>query len=365
VQSRKDYKRIVIKVGSSLFASEKVIDAIIKEVSDLVKNEQKEIVIVSSGAIAYGMSILGLKSRPSEVSELQATAAIGQTELMNVYRRGLEKQGIKCAQVLLTWDDFNERARYLNARNTLLELIKIRSVSIVNENDTVSTEEIRFGDNDQLSARLYILIEADLLIILSDIDGLLRKGERIQKVDKITSEIKKIACPTDKETCVGGMITKLEAAKMVTDSGIHSGIQCVIDNGTKENIIRNILNMLETYQNDPRAAVLTTGTSFTTEMVRVPARKSWIVFGTKPKGKIYVDDGAKQALVKNFKSLLSPGVTKLEGNFDVGDIVLILDDKGKEFARGITNYSSDELSQRKGKRSEREVIHRDNLHIKE
>jgi glutamate 5-kinase len=348
VQSRKDYKRIVIKVGSSQFTPDRTINGIIEQICGLVKNGKKEIVIVSSGAIAYGMSRLGLKSRPSELSQLQAAAAVGQSELMDVYRRGLEKQGIKCAQVLLTWDDFNQRSRYLNAKNTLLELIRLGIIPIINENDTVSTEEIRFGDNDQLSVRVAILINADLLILLFDKDGLLDKDNKvIEKLDEITPEIKKLACHTDKEICVGGMITKLEAAKIALDSGIDY----MIING--KNLQQNLLT----------AASL--GTSGISRVERLPARKSWIVFGTKSKGKIYVDDGAKQALVKNFKSLLSPGVTKLEGNFDVGDIVLILDDKGKEFARGITNYSSDELSQRKGKRSEREVIHRDNLHIKE
>lgn len=341
---QKDYRRLVIKIGSSLFLAEKSIEDIIQKICFLVKQKKKEVVVVSSGAIFYGMSKLGLKNRPKELFDLQAAAALGQGELMDVYRRGLEKQEIKCAQVLLTWDDFNQRSRYLNAKNTLLTLLKLGIVPIVNENDTVSTEEIKFGDNDHLSALVANLIEADLLLILSDVDGLLDKDKKvIEELDY--DRHSKLAYATDKQACVGGMITKVEAAKMATDSGID----CRIING--DNQEQDLLSVA--------------GTSVYAKIKRLPARKSWIAFGTKPKGKIYVDNGAREALVKKFKSLLSPGVIKTEGNFDAGDTVLVVDEKGKEFARGITNCSSDELNKRKGKKSEREVIHRDNLHIKE
>ncbi len=349
-QWQRDYRRLVIKIGSSLFLDDKTIQGVIRQIADLVKHKKKEVVVVSSGAICCGMSILGLKARPSKLSLLQAVAALGQNALMNIYRLGLKTQGIECAQVLLTWDDLNQRQRYLNAKNTLSTLIKLGIVPIVNENDTVSTEEIKFGDNDRLSSLVANLIEADLLIMLSDVDGLLDKDKKevIRIVSAITPEIRKMAKPSDKKTSVGGMITKLEAAQMAIDSGID----CVIANGKKKDIISLILSA-------PSSA----GTLFLPKKDRLEARKRWIAFGTKPKGKIYVDKGAKEALVKNFKSLLCPGIIELEGDFKKGDIVLVADERGEEFARGITNYSRDDLSKIKGQKPKKEVIHRDNLVI--
>lgn len=348
-QLEKNYKRIVIKIGGSLFGYPQAIEEIIGEISELAQ-QKSEVVVVSSGAIACGMSILGFKERPRELSLLQATAALGQNELMNIYRRGLTKKGFNCGQVLLTWEDFNIRQRYLNAKNTIMRLIKLGIVPIINENDTVSVDEIKFGDNDKLCALVSNLIEADLLIILSDVDGLLSqdKKELIRVVDEITPNIQKLACPTDKKSCVGGMITKLEAAKMVVDSGLP----CVIANGLRKGIIFSILN-------SPQDS----GTLFLPQKYRLKAKKRWIAFGTRPKGKIYVDKGAKEALIKNYKSLLSVGIVEVEGDFNKGDTVSVVDDKGNEFGRGKVNYSTEELRKVKGKKSKKEVIHRDNLVI--
>ncbi|MFA5093254.1 MAG: glutamate 5-kinase [Candidatus Omnitrophota bacterium] len=238
---QKNYKRIVVKIGSSLFAGGKnkldtaLIKDISKQISDLMR-EGKEVVLVSSGAIALGMSILKLNKRPKELPGLQATAAIGQHELMHVYRQALAKYKLNCAQLLLTWDDFLAH-RYVNAKNTLNTLLKLKCVPIINENDTVATEEIKFGDNDKLSAMVAILVDADLLIVLSDVDGLLDKNKKVVPiVSSINSEIKSLACPTSKKTTVGGMITKIQAAHIA----VEAGVVCVIANGHKKGIIKQV-----------------------------------------------------------------------------------------------------------------------------
>lgn len=353
-QSREDYKRVIIKIGSSLLYAQAAhsdcfvypMNEIAAQILDLIENG-KEVVIVSSGAIASGMSILKMKSRPRELSSLQAVAAVGQHFLMSQYRRFFDKKGLNCAQVLLTWDDFDNRERYLNAKNTLLTLLKLGAVPIINENDTVSTDEIKFGDNDRLSALVSKLISADILIILSDIDGLLDKNKKVIRiVDEITPQIKSLAYPTDKKTCVGGMITKIEAAKIAVDSGIP----CVIANGRTRDIILSVIKEPEKH-----------GTLFIPKK-GLKAREHWIVFGTKPKGKIVVDDGAKKALI-NKKSLLSVGVTNIEGTFEAGDIVSVQDLQNYEFARGKVGISSKQLDKIKGSHSDKEVIHCDNIVI--
>lgn len=353
-QSEKSYKRIVVKIGSSLFYSGKkkldftLLGDLAGQISELIK-EKKEVVIVSSGAIALGMSVLGLESRPKELSYLQAIAAIGQNELMNNFRALFKKSGINCGQVLLTWEDFDSRKRYLNAKNTLLTLLKLKSVPVINENDTISTEEIKFGDNDRLSALVAGLINADLLAILSDVDGLLERDKKtvVSVVDEITPRIKALASPTDKHTSVGGMITKIEAAKIAVDSSIP----CVIANGRRKDIVL-------TMAKKPQEA----GTIFLPRKEYLAAKDRWIAFGAKPKGKIIVDEGAKKALVNN-KSLLSVGVKNIEGAFNCGDIVSITDEQGGEFARGKICVSYDQLENVKGRRFEKEIIHCDNIVI--
>ena len=345
-QSEKDYKRIVIKIGASILFAQEAQAEIARQVLSLIRSG-KEIILVSSGAIASGMRLMKMKSRPKELSSLQAVAAIGQNELMNMYRNAFRKYSLKCAQVLLTREDLADRKRYLNAKNTLLTLLKLGIIPIINENDTVSTEEIKFGDNDRLSALVSSLVCADILIILSDVDGLLDKEKMtIRCVPEINSQIKELACPTDKKTCVGGMISKIEAAKISVDSGIP----CVIANGRKKNIILSVIDAPTEY-----------GTLFLPKK-GLTAKKHWIAFGTKTKGKVYVDSGAKGALLDK-KSLLSVGVTALEGNFESGDIVSVQDLGCCEFARGKIAISSKQLERVKGKRFEKEIIHRDNIVI--
>jgi len=357
MRSEKNYRRIVVKVGSSLLYSKggrldfSIFRNIGHQIINLVK-DQKEIVIVSSGAIALGMHMLGLKERPKKMSDLQAIAAIGQNELINVYRKIFSSTGCFGAQILLTHEDFDDRRRYLNARNTLLSLLGYRKyrlqrpIPIVNENDTISTEEIKFGDNDKLSALVASLISADLLVILSDVDGLLDRDRKvIPVIESINSEIKALASPTQKESSVGGMITKIEAAKIAMDSGIS----CIIANGRRKNIL---LSLMET----PEKA----GTIFIPKKC-LTSREHWIAFGTKPKGKIIVDDGAKDALVNRNKSLLAVGIIKVCGSFSARDIISIADKEGREFARGIVSLSSLQVVEMVGKKFAREVVHRDNM----
>jgi glutamate 5-kinase len=343
----------VVKIGSSLMSGSKgaldtgMIREIAKQVAGLVK-EGREVILVSSGAIAMGMSILNLESRPKELSELQAAAAIGQPELMDLYRRFFKEEGLTCAQVLLTWEDFDNRKRYLNAKNTVSTLLKLKSIPVINENDTVSTDEIKFGDNDRLSALVATLTNADLLIILSDVEGLLTPDKSVVRlVEKITPQIKALACSTRKKTCVGGMVTKIEAANIA----VNSGIPCVIANGRRRDIITACAKELETC-----------GTLFLPKDVYLAARKRWIAFGTKTKGKIMVDQGAKRALLNN-KSLLSVGVTAVTGPFASGSTVSVIDHEKNEFARGKVGFSSEQLEKVKGTRTEKEVIHRDNIVI--
>ncbi|MCX5695139.1 MAG: glutamate 5-kinase [Candidatus Omnitrophica bacterium] len=242
MQSPKNYKRIVVKVSSgSLFwnndVDADVLGDLVKQVVSL-SEAGHEVIIVSSGAIALGMHILKMENRPKELSRLQAVAAIGQHHLMRKYQFHFEKKNKNCAQILLTYDDFTNRKRYLNAKNTILTLWKLKSIPVVNENDTISADEIKIGDNDKLSSLVACMVEADLLIMLSDVDGLLDKqGKVVRVVNEIDHKIKALVYPTQKQTCVGGMITKLEAAKIA----MAAGIPCVIANGCAQNIILSVV----------------------------------------------------------------------------------------------------------------------------
>jgi len=348
----KNYKRIVIKIGSSLLYSDKkvfdelILRAIVEQITLLVR-DKLEVVLVSSGAIATGMSVLAADTRPHELASLQALAAVGQHFLMSQYSNAFHKENLECGQILLTWEDFDSRQRYLNAKNTIFRLLQLGIVPIINENDTVSTDEIKFGDNDRLSALVSTMIAADVLVILSDVDGLMDRDKKvIPVIDNITPEIKSLACPTQKKTCVGGMITKIEAARIAVDSGIP----VVIANGRTKEIILSVIK--EPQRN---------GTMFLPKK-NLAAKERWIAFGTKPKGKICVDDGAKNALMHN-KSLLAVGVIGIEGNFEAQDVVSLTDKQGTEFARGKGCISSRQLEKVKGSHNHKEIIHCDNIVI--
>jgi len=357
----KNYKRIVVKVGSSVLTQGKTnivkqnMELIVKHIADLV-SQGKEVVLVSSGAIASGLSHMGLERRPTKLSELQAAAAIGQNILMQTYTGIFEKYNLKCAQILLTRDDFHERKRYINVKNTIINLLDLKVVPIVNENDTVSVDEIKFGDNDMLSSLVSVLIDADGLEILSDIEGLCRNYDEkkktyhdlIKKVEKITPEIEVIATGTDNAACVGGMGSKIEAIKIAT----NVGIPVVLANGNSPTLNIDF--------NNPEQG---DGTFFASNFNVKTSKKHWIVFGAKTEGKIIVDDGAKKALLNKSASLLSQGITSISGDFSEKDIVEIADKEGDVFAKGISSYSSNQLNKIKGKKAEKEIVHRDNLVI--
>ncbi len=346
-------ERIVVKVGTSVLTSKNYrldkdwIRDFVNEVVELIERG-KSIVIVSSGAIACGMGILGLNKRPKVLSELQACAAIGQSRLMNIYEETFGQKNYHVAQILLTGEDMFDRHRYLNAKRTIETILEKKAVPIINENDTVAVDEIRFGDNDRLSSLVANLIDADILVILTDVDGLYDSGgDKISVVKEITPEIERFAEGTKSEGSLGGMNTKLEAARIA----INSGINCVIVNGREERVLNRAI--------EGKAI----GTLFLSRGSKMKAKKRWLAYSMKVKGFLVVDDGAKQALIKGGRSLLACGIKDVEGEFLHYELVSILDNSRKEFARGLSNYSSEELQKIKGKSHYEEAVHRDNLVI--
>lgn len=363
MNNNKKFKRIVIKVGTKCLIdkdgiiNEDKISKLVDEIANLYfKN--KEIILVSSGAIVTGLKLLNL-SDAKNLRLKQAVASIGQIELMSIYKRYFEKYKIKIGQVLLTEDDLKNRTRYLNARNTFITLIEdLKIIPIVNENDVVGIEEIIFGDNDILSALVANLVNADLLIILSNVEGFYFQGRLLKEVAKITPEFEKDISDSTDEFGKGGIKSKIKAAKICT----HSGITVAIAKSDLPDVLLKIIN-----GENP-------GTIFYPSEKVLSHRKRWIAYSVVSKGKIYVDKGAKSALVNNGKSLLPGGIIKVEGIFKEGDAVDILDENNNIIGRGIVNYNSEIIEKIKGKRSNEiknivgekyysEVIHRDNLVI--
>lgn len=347
--------RLVVKLGTGVLTdSRKQIDPaqleqLVAQIAALRKSG-KEVVVVTSGAVGAGMGALGLAKRPNELAELQACAAVGQTRLMATYAELFAKHDLHVAQVLLTHEDLEHHERHLNARNTLVTLLNRGVISIINENDAVSFTEIKFGDNDKLSALVASLLPADLLVILTTVDGVVENfgkanPKTISTIEQIDSAIEKLAGGTSSETSVGGMKSKIEAAKIV----VRSGIPLVIASGKKKNVLAKIL------------AGEDEGTIFVAQPNKLQGRKRWIAFFHHPKGTLFVDDGAKIALRESGKSLLPPGVARCEGNFDAGDVVRICDLNGTEFARGIAKFSGEEIRAKKLARVE--LVHRDDLVI--
>jgi glutamate 5-kinase len=362
-------RKIVIKIGTRVLTKDDGLldkNRIMELSEQVVKLRLRgfSVVIVSSGSIGAGISALGLQKRPSILPELQAAAAIGQGKLIEVYNECFKKHGYHAAQLLLTRQDFEDRQRYLNTCNTLHSLLSFKTIPIINENDTISVEEITFGDNDILSALVTNLLRADLLILLSSVDGLYTTPPApgtscrvLSVVDSISDDIKKLAFKQKTKEGVGGMESKLEAANIATGSGEA----VIIANGMQSEILSKIMN----YDN--------VGTLFVPYNKKIASRKRWIGFTVKPKGKIYIDGGALSALQKKGKSLLPSGVVKIDGKFVKGDVVSIVDvDGNKEVARGLMNYSDDEVRKVKGLRTSLikktlgykpydEIIHRDNI----
>lgn len=364
-------KRIVVKVGTSTITYSNgkrnfnQIDRLARELSDL-QNQGKEMILVSSGAVAVGVDRLGLNAKPSTIPAKQAAAAVGQGVLMHTYEKIFADYGQIVAQVLLTRTEAIDRHRYTNSRNTFMELIKQRVIPIVNENDVVALDELKIGDNDNMSALVAGIVDADLVIILSDIDGLYTanpsedpNAKLVPLVQEITAKIESSAGGVGSTRGTGGMATKIQAAKAATSSGI----QMVIASGTEKNAITRIL------QGD------NIGTLFTSRENRLQFRKRWLAFGAKIEGSIEVDNGCEEAMHKaGGCSVLPAGICKVNGMFQAGSTISVLAESGRELARGLVHYSSDELELIKGCRSSDieeilghknfdEVIHRDDLVI--
>jgi glutamate 5-kinase len=362
-------RRIVVKVGSNVLTEDhglnlKAMRSITRQIGKLIESGL-EVILVSSGAMASGMKKIGLSARPDELPLRQAVAAVGQAGLMMEYENAFGHCHLKVAQILLTSEDLSNRKRYLNARNTLNTLLSWKVVPIINENDTVGVEEIKLGDNDNLAAMITLLMDADLLINLTDIDGLFTKDPRVYQdaeliasVTRITKETEKYAGKIPGALGTGGMISKIKAARKVNSAGVPM----VIARGDKPNIL---IKLFAGQQH---------GTCFIPQKQRLTSRKCWIAYSLKPNGVIKIDDGAAKAILKNGKSLLPSGIISVKNDFGVGSPVEFQNQRNESLGIGLTNYSSADIEKIKGLKSERikqvlghksydEVIHRDNLAI--
>jgi glutamate 5-kinase len=357
-----------VKIGSRVLTSKgegldfEVISHLVEQISDLA-HAGKEVFVVSSGAVAAGIKELKLKDLPRTIPQKQAVAAVGQSHLIWAYERAFKQHRQRVAQVLLTHEDLRQRARYLNARNTLLTLIRLETVPIINENDTVSVEEIKLGDNDSLSAMVADLVQADLLLILTDVEGLYTADPRIDPMAELLAEIPRVTPAIEAmgglpqhAVARGGMFTKIQAAKKLATSGIPT----IIANGFRPGIMAAVL------------AGEVVGTLFHPERRLWRGRKRWIVTTLRPRGALFVDEGAKAAVVSKGKSLLPSGILSVEGEFEFGDLVRCCDRSGSEFGRGLVNYPGRDVRLIKGLHTSKiegtlghkycdEVIHRDNL----
>ena len=356
-------KTIVIKIGSSNIVDnrgklrEKWLNSLVKDLKELA-NKKKNIVIVSSGAIALGLSYLKINKKKIKLEMSQAIASIGQIHLTNVYRKIFEKNKIKIGQILISLDDTEQRRRALNAKRTFENLFKLKAVPVVNENDTTATSEIKYGDNDRLAARVAQIISADVLINLSNVDGLYsnssNKKNIVLEVKNIDDKVYSFVENKKNNYGSGGMLTKLQAAKIC----INSGCYMAIANGSKNNPIKTLIKNNKC-------------TWFIPKVSSLHAREKWIVSSIGNDGKIFIDDGAIKAL-KNGKSLLPAGIIKIEGNFIKGDNILIVDKNGNDCARGLTSFSSTEIDKIKGLKTDQiekvlgyasksEIVHRDDM----
>lgn len=351
----KNISRIVVKLGTGVLTDSRKhldpaqLEQLVAQIAAL-RQSGKEVVLVTSGAVGAGMGALGFDARPTNLAEKQACAAVGQSRLMSTYEKLFARHNLVVAQVLLTHDDLEHHERHLNARNTLVTLLGRGVVPIINENDAVSFTEIKVGDNDTLSALVASLLPADLLVILTTVDGLMENfGEAnarpIPLVEKIDAKLEKLAGGTTSETAVGGMATKLQAARIV----VRAGIPLVIAPGRKPEVLAHVL------------AGEDEGTLFVASAGKLRGRKRWIAFFHHPKGTLFVDDGAKVALTEKGKSLLPPGVRRCDGEFTAGDVVRVCDLNGTEFARGIARFNA--LEVQGGKLPRVELVHRDDLVI--
>jgi glutamate 5-kinase len=364
-------KRVVVKVGSGVLTGPNglnivVIDQLTTDICTLRKRGI-EVILVSSGAIAAGLRKIGITKRPQSLSQQQAMAAIGQGSLIMAYEKAFSRHGYKVAQILLTRDDLTHRGRYLNARNTLFTLLTWKIIPIINENDTVVVDEIKFGDNDNLSAMVTNLTESQLLVNLTNIDGLYDKDPRIhadarliEVVEKVDRRLKRFASSIPGFLGTGGMASKVMAAQKVALRGVPT----IIANGQKPGILVQIFSGKKE------------GTLFLPREVPICSRKHWIAFTKSPRGKLIIDRGAEKAILDQGKSLLPSGILDVEGRFSLGNSVLLINELGEEIAVGMVNYDSSdvkkimgakstEIQLRLGFKHDDEVIHRDNLVLTE
>ena len=350
-------RRIVVKIGSKTLASDgSVYERLARDIA-AAQAEKRAVTLVSSGAIALGMKKLGLSARPKEMAWLQASAAAGQSVLMRTYEEAFGRHGLAVAQVLLTHADLADRQRANNARQALGALLEAHVVPIVNENDTVAVDEIRFGDNDQLASMVAPLVDADLLVLLSDVPGLLdERGERVPLVRNATREAKPLAKGSTSGVGTGGMASKVEAARRAT----FSGTAVVVADARHPEPLKAIL------------AGEDVGTLFVPHPRRIQARKAWIAFTLRPKGALLLDRGAVDAVVANGRSLLPVGILGVRGDFARGDAVMLLSHEGREIGRGLARFGAAEVAAMAGRRGEEiralhgeddeaVVVHRDDL----
>lgn len=362
---------MVVKVGTRVLShengtlNEQRITQLAEELNS-IHDAGRRVVLVSSGAVGAGMSQLGLKTRPTDLARLQAVAAIGQTNLIEIYDRTFRRHNRRAAQVLLTAEDLDDRSRYLNVRNTLSSLLEFNAVPIINENDTVSVDELMttFGDNDHLAALVTNLLRAPLLVILSDVDGLYDgdpadpESQVIQTVPVVDDAILAKARDRSSGVSKGGMMSKLQAARIVTSAGEN----LIIASGKRPSVLGDIM------------AGRNVGTLFLAQGKSASPWKRWLRFSTQPRGRILLDEGACEAISRGGCSLLAIGITTAKGEFSKGDVVSLCGPAGSEFARGLTNYEAADIQRIKGLKSERiaeilghrpyeEVVHRDNLAV--
>lgn len=355
--------KIVIKLGTNLLTKsggdldKDNMFRIVREIGALL-DDGIEVIIVSSGAIGAGCGNLKCDLKSLSLREKQAVASVGQTDLMNAYREAFSKQNRTVGQMLITAQDMADRRSYLNIRNTLFTLLKMKIIPIINENDTVAVEEINFGDNDQISAIITSKVDADKLVILTDVEGLMSDdGKLIKEIKTIDDEIEKYAGPKGSLYSVGGMLTKVKASRIVSKL---CGVNTYLANGRREGVLNEIVN-----GENP-------GTVFLGEECGVSHKKRWIAYGLSPTGRIILDAGAVSAIKEKKSSLLSVGIIEIEGDFEEGDSVNCADANKNDMARGLINYSSHDLRKIIGKKSSEiieilgykdydEVIHRDNL----
>jgi glutamate 5-kinase len=362
-----DVKRVILKIGTSVLldsenkVSSGKVESFARQIK-AIKDMAIEVIVVSSGAIACGMEAMGLTKKPKEMARRQALASVGQGQLMRIYMDAFAHTGLKVSQILLTHEDTKSRSRCLSLLNTVDTLLAMDVVPIINENDTLSFQEIMFGDNDNLSALIAQITNADLLLLLSDVDGLYDRDPNrfpdarlIRTVKKIDENIERLANGTRSEKSVGGMVSKIEAARKAG----HYGIPTRLVRGDAKDVVLRVLRGEEV------------GTLFLAKK-RLPRKKCWIAFAFKTKGKLWVDEGAERAITNRGGSLLPSGITGVEGDFARGECVEISNKSGKTLGRGIANYSSSDVAQIKGSKSveiekklgykyTEEVIHRDNM----